>query len=101
MKDILFICLLGSLMGLGLSILMIKRYLWKRELSPKGKLISGFGAPWNDIVVYMRTTKQDNGRIGIWLDLMGGFYGIMMVTALNLVCLQITTCRLDLLRFIK
>ena len=92
MKDIVFICFLCSVIGLVLSILMIKRYLWKRSLSSKWKLISGFGALWNEIVVYMRITKQENGRIGIWFNLMGAFYGLMVVTELNLAILQITKC---------
>jgi hypothetical protein len=80
---------------------MIMRYLWMRGLSPKWKLISGAGSPWTEIIVYIRTTKQETGRIGIWSNLMGAFYGVMMVTALNLAILQISTCRFDLLRSIK
>ena len=101
MKEILFICLLCSVIGFVLSILMIKRYLWESSLSSKWKLTSGPNTLWNDIVVYKRTTEQENGRIGVWFNLIGAFYGAMMVSALNLAILQITKCRFDLLRFIK
>ena len=101
MIDIMFICLLCSVIGFVLSILMIKKYLWERSLSSKWKLMSGSSTFLNDIVVYKRTTEQENGRIGVWFNLIGAFYGAMMVSALNLAILQITKCRFDLLRFIK
>ncbi len=81
MKDTLFILLLCFLVCFALSIFMIKKYLWQRNLSPKWQIITGFGAPWNELGAYINSTKKDNGSVGIWFKLMIISFAAMMLTS--------------------
>jgi len=87
MKDVLVIFLFCFLIGFGISIFMIKRYLWKRNLSPTWKLVSGFIAPWTELGAYISNTKKENGRIGIWFKLMVVSFAAMIWTAVILAIL--------------
>lgn len=84
MKDVLFVFLFLFLLGYGLSILMIKKYLWKRDLSPKWKILTGLSAPWNELGAYISSTKKNEGHVGIWFTLMVASFIAMMLTALIL-----------------
>ena len=84
MKDAIILFSFFCMISFGLSIIMIKRYLYKRNLAPTWQLLTGFIAPWNELGAYISSTKQEYGHIGIWLKLMIASFAAAMLTALIL-----------------
>lgn len=83
--DILVLILLYLFLALfGLSMAMMSRYLWKKGLVPKWKLITGLIFPWEEWGVYISNTKKDYGHIGIWFKLMVASFASMILTAVLL-----------------
>ncbi len=83
--DILFFMLFFSCLVMnGISLFMIERYLWKRKLIPRWKILTGFVDPFKVFSIYIKSTKQEYGHVGIWIKLhfgsfiLGFIIGILM-----------------------
>ncbi len=58
---------------------MMERYLWKRKLIPKWKLITRLLLPHEVFGIYIKSTKQEYGHVGIWIKLYFGSFILMFI----------------------
>jgi len=75
---IVIFCILMSY----ISVLMIARYLWKHNLLPKWKLITGLMFASTFYSAYIRDTREEYGHIGIWFKLFILSLFLIMITAI-------------------
>ncbi len=72
---IIALCMIAEL----ISLFMIERYMWKRKLIPRWKIITGFSNPVKDFAAYITSTKQEYGHVGIWIKILFGSFILMIV----------------------
>lgn len=75
---VVFLCMFFML----ISSIMMARYLWKRRLIPRWKLITGFMDPDRELNAYITNTKQEYGHVGIWVKIFFGSFGLAIIIAI-------------------
>jgi len=86
-KDVLILIVFANMIICAISLLMIRSYLWKRNLLPKWQLFTGFMLPFKDLSIYINTTKVEYGNIGIWFKLMIVSFLLMSVIGFSMIFL--------------
>jgi len=86
-KDVLILIVFANMIICAISLLMIQRYLWKRNLIPKWQLLTGFMLPFKDLSIYISKTKVEHGNIGIWFKLMIVTFLLMNVVGFSMIFL--------------
>ena len=83
-RDILMFFLFCFAVIFATSLIMITRYLWKRNLIPKWRLLTGFMLPLEGFGAYITNTKKEYGHVGIWFKLFISSFLITMAIGLIL-----------------
>lgn len=76
----IFLCMIIML----IADLMMKRYLWTRKLIPRWKIISGILLPSTYYMTYIKSSRQEYGRVGIWLKIEIVSFALMMTIGILL-----------------
>jgi len=82
--NILIICALLCGIGFAVSDFFMRIYMFKRQLLPAWRLMTGFFFHWELFGKYRKSTRRELGRSGIWLKLSIMFASIFIVTGVFL-----------------